>query len=281
MRAKRLLLGLVGLALLPVVIRVYSGWRPWSAMNFWPGPEDSGIRVVEAAGGYCHRLSHFDNSPYLWDANPPKNVPANPMVGRNPWLQEVMGDPVVEVAPYMGHFSKTFGFLTDAELAQLSSLKQLQILNLWFSAVTDAGLKELRAFPNLHCLDLSFTAVTDAGLKELAALRSLRSLRLFSTKVTDAGLLIGLPQLKELELGASRVTDAGLEDLAKIEGLEDLGLCQTAVSDAGLKKLTGLRQLKKLDLRGTRVTDAGIQQLKQALPRCRILLQDSPGVHIE
>ncbi len=98
--------------------------------------------------------------------------------------------------------------VTDADLKELSGLKDLQTLDLGRTQVTDAGLKELSGLKNLQTLDLSGTQVTDAGLKELSGLKNLRTLLLQGTKVTQAGLkeLSGLTNLQTISV--TKVTDA-------------------------------------------------------------------------
>jgi mono/diheme cytochrome c family protein/uncharacterized membrane protein len=78
--------------------------------------------------------------------------------------------------------------ISDATLAQLSKLKNLQKLHLEQTKITDAGLKQLKGLANLEYLNLYGTAVTDAGLAELTNLKSLKTVYLWQTKVTAQGL---------------------------------------------------------------------------------------------
>ena len=78
--------------------------------------------------------------------------------------------------------------LSDAGLAHIGKLKNLQKLHLEQTKVTDAGLKQLRGLPYLEYLNLYGTAVTDAGLNELASLKSLRTVYVWQTSVTPQGL---------------------------------------------------------------------------------------------
>ncbi len=78
--------------------------------------------------------------------------------------------------------------ISDAALAQVAKLKNLQKLHLEQTKVTDAGLKQLKGLPNLEYLNLYGTAVTDAGLADLAALKNLKTVYLWQTKVTEQGL---------------------------------------------------------------------------------------------
>ncbi|GAB4028561.1 ribonuclease inhibitor [Spirosoma koreense] len=88
--------------------------------------------------------------------------------------------------------------ITDAALAQVARLKNLQKLHLEQTKITDAGLKQLNGLSNLEYLNLYGTAITDAGLAELQSLKSLKTVYLWQTKVTDQGvadLKKAMPQL--------------------------------------------------------------------------------------
>jgi hypothetical protein len=94
-------------------------------------------------------------------------------------------------------------------------------LDLARTKVSDAGLAKLAAMKNLQELHLENTGIGDAGLDHLKGLASLEYLNLYNTKVTDAGLakLAGLSKLKALYLWQSGVTKAGVAALkAKLPG---------------------------------------------------------------
>ena len=133
---------------------------------------------------------------------------------------------------------------TDADVALLAGLTELEGLFLENTQVTDAGLAHVAGLTTLEWLYLDDTQVTDAGLVHLAGLAKLQLLNLHNTQVTDAGLvhLAGLPQLKALNLRHTQITDVGLVHLA------------------------GLTALRMLDLTNTVVTDAGVVELKRKLP---------------
>jgi internalin A len=138
--------------------------------------------------------------------------------------------------------------LTDAGLAQLTSLTGLRSIEINNTAVTGAGLASLKSFPGLKFLELAGTQISDAGLVHVQPLTGLVTLNLDNTQITDAGLpsLAGLTSLIELRLGKTNITDAGLKNLASLSSL----------------------RLLRLD--GTQVTDAGIAQLQQQLPQLRV-----------
>ncbi len=202
------------------------------------------------------------------------------------------GKPVIEV-----NLGRTK--VTDAGLANLKALTQLQSLNLEGTRVTDAGLKHLKGLTQLKSLNLLLTKISDAGLEHLKGLTKLQMLGLDVTNVTGLQHLEELPQLRRLDLGRTGVTDAGLVHLKGSTKLETLNLYCTKVTDAGLTNLKGLTQLqslhlgddmgegaqitdaglehlkgltklKTLSLPGTQVTDSGVKKLQQTLPNCKI-----------
>ncbi len=59
-------------------------------------------------------------------------------------------------------------------------------VDLEFTKVTDAGLARIKDLPQLQSLNLSGTKVTDVGLEHLKGLTRLQTLYLWGTHVTDA-----------------------------------------------------------------------------------------------
>jgi len=110
----------------------------------------------------------------------------------------------------------------DSGLDALAPIgEKIASLDLERTKVTDAGLAKLAGMKNLQELHLENTAIGDAGLDHLKALASLEYLNLYNTKVTDAGIakLAGLGKLKALYLWQSGVTKAGVAALkAKLPG---------------------------------------------------------------
>ncbi len=180
--------------------------------------------------------------------------------------EEIPGKPVIEVFL----FSKTKD--TDAALASLNGLPQVQWLAVNGSNVTDAGLAKLKGLTNLHMLVLDRTQITDAGLEHLKALSQLQDVSLDGTKVTDAGLehLKGLTNLQSLDIAETKVTDAGLTHLEPLRQLKELYLGSERITDAGLSHLESLHELEELVLVGDRITDAGLVHL-QSLRKLKTL----------
>lgn len=111
----------------------------------------------------------------------------------------------------------------DAALETLAPVAQQVVwLNLAATKVTDAGLARLAGLKNLQRLHLERTGIGDDGLAHLRDLTELRYLNLYGTKVSDKGLehLKGLKKLRSLYVWQTQVTEAGAEALVKaIPGL--------------------------------------------------------------
>jgi serine/threonine protein kinase/multidrug efflux pump subunit AcrA (membrane-fusion protein) len=156
---------------------------------------------------------------------------------------------------------------TNAGLVHVKGLTNLQSLDLTFTKVTDAGVEHIKGLTKLQSLNLHGVGVTDAGLDRLKALTNLQELSLYNTAITDAGLerLQGFTKLKSLDLGANGITGAGLKHLKGLTQLQSLNLIWTGTTDAGLEHLKPLTQLRSLNLYATSVTDAGLEHLKGLL----------------
>jgi len=70
--------------------------------------------------------------------------------------------------------------ISDAGMANLAHLKDLEILDIWEIPVTDKSLEVIEKLPALTTLELRSTNITDAGLELLLTMPSLKSV-----KITD------------------------------------------------------------------------------------------------
>ena len=154
--------------------------------------------------------------------------------------------------------------ITDAGLAPVAALTQLQTLNLWGDGVSDAGLVYLPKLTQLRRVNLPYARVTDAGLVNLEGLSQLEVLDLSDTNITDAGLvhLKGLTKLQWLMLFGTKITGSGLAQLKDLPHLQRLELMDTGITDATLQHLEGMTQLQGLTLSQTKITDAGLVHLQ-------------------
>lgn len=126
-------------------------------------------------------------------------------------------------------------------LGGAATVRDGAVVQVSFSGVeiSDAALAQLGGLRNLESLYLTGTSVGDAGLEHLAGLSSLVNLYLSGTKVTDAGLeqLGAHTKLRVLALDSTVVSDAGVERLAALTGLVHLNLSKTGVTEAGVERL--------------------------------------------
>jgi hypothetical protein len=83
--------------------------------------------------------------------------------------------------------------VTDQCLKSLSTLRRLEVLNLRGSSITDEGLTHLRHLKELQWLDLSDTNISNTGL---CALKDLKNLRVLLIYDIDAILQSDVPELK-------------------------------------------------------------------------------------
>ncbi|QDU95078.1 DUF1570 domain-containing protein [Lignipirellula cremea] len=159
--------------------------------------------------------------------------------------------------------------VTDEDLTtRLAPGESVRSLSLGHTDVTDAGLAAIGRLRQLDWLDLAVCQVTDESAPVLGKLTELTQLNLEGTAVTDRTLpaLGRLRKLQILDLSGTKITDAGLSELAGLSLLEELWLTGTPVTDAGLVPLQRLRQLQTLQINGTRVTPGGYAEMKKALP---------------
>ena len=113
------------------------------------------------------------------------------------------------------------------------------LVSLMDTKITDAGMANLQGLTNVEELFLAGTRITDAGLVHLEDLTNLEELELSGTQITDAGLmhLKGLIKLDTLFLEETQISDAGLVHLKSLTNLEGLELSNTQVTDEGVSKL--------------------------------------------
>ncbi|QMW02762.1 c-type cytochrome domain-containing protein [Spirosoma foliorum] len=109
--------------------------------------------------------------------------------------------------------------ITDATLAQVARLKNLQKLHLEQTKVTDAGLKQLKGLEYLEYLNLYGTGVTDAGLADLASFKSLKTIYLWQTKVTEQGIANLKKAMPKLEV-IGGISEKEAAELAKATAVE-------------------------------------------------------------
>ena len=172
-----------------------------------------------------------------------KPVPPGPA-----WLREWLGLDYVDYVEGVGFEGDT---ITDDDLATLRSFPRLTSAAIDDAPnVTDAGLAQMATLGELEVLHLDCPQVTDAGLVHLKGLPKLWNATLKSNHITDAGLV----HLKDLQLysvwlASDRITDAGLIHLKSHKRIDFLGV-DGSITDAGMEHLLGLTNLEQLRFSG-------------------------------
>ena len=177
------------------------------------------------------------------------------------------------------------GKLTDAGMAQLAGLKNLEHFSFVGTQMTGKAYAQLEGFAKLTRVSHRGSSIDDEGLRQLCDhLPNLESLSLAHAKFTDAGAphLAKLTKLKGLELGTSKATPQALKAITKLpleslqlgEGFESVA-CIAIVKDiASLRRLTLTNAQALTD--GDLIALAGLTQLthleigKMPLPDERI-----------
>ncbi|MEZ6107172.1 MAG: hypothetical protein R3B96_13895 [Pirellulaceae bacterium] len=167
----------------------------------------------------------------------------------------------------------------DPGLAKLTGLQKLRFLQLFRCDVTDEGFKSLAMLPRLEQIRCGQTRISDVGLENIQNLKTITALDLSDcNQVTDKGVAIvaGFPKLRFIKLWGKSITDEGVLKLAALDNLEVVGLNDTAVTSEGMKAFRGKTSLKEIHLfRCTRVGDAGIAELAECTEMVHLNLRDT------
>jgi uncharacterized protein (TIGR03067 family) len=206
-------------------------------------------------------------------------------------VDESKGDALLtKIAPKIKVLSSVTGLhlrgpkVTDAGLASLQGINNIEQINLKGTAITDAGLMHLKNMTHLALLVVSDTNVTEAGvvslkkaLPQLQVTHLSRAESLSQLAITNAGgteYFDGDGKLIEIRF-ARRLSDFQLLGLQKqLEvwktTLRAVDLTNSSITDRGLVALTGLTSLRQLTLKGTDVTVAGVKSLLRAAPDLKV-----------
>ncbi|MCP4640251.1 MAG: M48 family metalloprotease [bacterium] len=162
--------------------------------------------------------------------------------------------------------------ISDAGIAQLTRLNQLESLHLICDGPTEALTASLAQMPALEDVDLMIGRpgfITISAISRLNALTKLRHLDAYRVVQDGSGLdLSALKNLEWLSLNIvahegrraeGAVRDEDLACLANLTNLRCLGLnTSPTVTDAGLAHLRNLHGLYQFHVGGPRVTDTGL-----------------------
>jgi hypothetical protein len=155
--------------------------------------------------------------------------------------------------------------VTDAGMAHVGEMHQLDDLVIYGMALTDEGFRHLRDLRKLAHLNMHGLAVGDGALSQLAQLTKLKTLHASDTKVTGDGLasLTNLKELEVLSLDRTQITDDGLAHLNRLTKLRELSLTGNQITAEGVRRLADLANLELLALGGCPIDDAAVDHLSR------------------
>ncbi len=216
----------------------------WFAVRFHRArTQAKAVTEIKRLGGWV-----FYDCRYTEDGRLKSAKPAGPR-----WLRRWLG------ADVFGHVHG----VRLTETANLEGLGDFQLVNRPCHGVTDAAIAPLATLIDLEWLALNGAPVTDDGIAHLARLSRLQRLWLDDTNISSSGLrhLSCLTVLKTLSLRGTGANNSGLEHIQGLHRLEILLASNTKIGDAGLVHLRGMHQLTALDVDHTDCTLSGIVEL--------------------
>jgi hypothetical protein len=150
----------------------------------------------------------------------------------------------------------------DSDLELFQTFPQIRSISLRRCRnITEAGLAILSQLPDLEGLDLSDTDVSAAGLRHLTRMPKLNSLTLSGVKLSDDAVrVINQLHLVNLNLSGAEISDTGCE-LLNCRAFYDLELSGAKISAAGLRKIKLTPNLHTLDLSSTNFDDHSTEGL--------------------
>jgi hypothetical protein len=181
------------------------------------------------------------------------------------------------------------GKLSDAGMAQLAGLKDLEQFSFVGTQITGRAYAKFEGFTKLARVSHRGSSIDDEGLMQLCDhLPNLENISLAHAKFTDAAApnLAKLTKLKGLELGTSNATPQTLKHIAKLpleylqlgEGfdspesipfIKDISTLRRLtftntkpLTDADLKTVAGMKQLEQLELGKIELSDARLAFFK-------------------
>jgi hypothetical protein len=181
------------------------------------------------------------------------------------------------------------GKLSDAGMAQLAGLKDLEQFSFVGTQITGRAYAKFEGFTKLARVSHRGSSIDDEGLMQLCDhLPNLENISLAHAKFTDAAApnLAKLTKLKGLELGTMNATPQTLKHIAKLpleylqlgEGfdspesipfIKDISTLRRLtftntkpLTDADLKTVAGMKQLEQLELGKIELSDARLAFFK-------------------
>lgn len=171
------------------------------------------------------------------------------------------------------HLDLSYAPIHEGDLAQLDG-KELESLDLSYSAITDKELPAIGKLNSLGSLNLSNTAI-----KSLSGLRSLKlkTLLVDHTQVDDDSLKnIDTILLEKLELVKTQVRT--LQSLKSACVLHDLNLNDTKIESSAVDVLVRLPSLENLSLDRTLLKDSDYARLIESHDLAAVSMDDCPNL---
>ncbi|XP_041021879.1 receptor like protein 21-like [Juglans microcarpa x Juglans regia] len=182
------------------------------------------------------------------------------------WLLNVsMLEPFKELRSLDISFNAIGGWIPYEGFEKLSSLRNLEILNLGYNFFHDNGiLQSLGDLTSLKTLNFTSNLLEGyfpaQGWKSLSRLENLEKIDLSHNYLNDDPLqsLVAIKSLKNLNLAWNQVTGSFLVKdwklLSRLENLEILDLSHNCLNDNALQSLVVVKSLKNLNLAGNQLT---------------------------
>jgi Leucine-rich repeat (LRR) protein len=155
-------------------------------------------------------------------------------------------------------------------------LKSLQLIA---TKITDASLASIAKLANLDTLYLSHTRVGDAGMKHLAALTKLKDLGLSGTKVTVDGVVEIQKALPDCKITWDDAAGVDVDRRAAQWAIEKGGRVEIRVGDGPVQVIDGLRQLPTKPFKTTLLNVASVATPSGSLKP--LLLQDADLLYLK
>lgn len=254
------------------VLPVLSAFTLWSTSLFAADPAVEAVtRIVEGAKGKVEKtedgkglklvdLAVPGSGPHDHRASDPYDEAFFEQLGKVQTLESLNVISTKFNDAWIGHIARLTnlkslrftnnGKLTDAGMAQLSGLKNLEAFSFVGTQITGRAYEKFEGFTKLVRVSHRGSKIDDAGLKELCEhLPNLENISLAHAKFTDAGAvhLAKLTRLKGLEIGTNEATPQALQHIQKLP-LEYLQLGEGFDKSESVPFLTALKALKRLTI---------------------------------
>ncbi len=166
--------------------------------------------------------------------------------------------------------------LTDDLIKDLGNITQLRELKLsWNRKLPLKALSSLSSLKDLELLDISHTNITDEVLDYIGRLENLTTLNLDDCgSITEKGVdkLKSLKKLHTINLSSCSVTDDGIKKIIELfPDLMSVTIRNNYFSDSGASELSNLKELTHLDLSWSHNFGGSFLDKLATLPKLRLL----------